>query len=446
MIILGLGSNMGDRLNNLRKALQAISAIPKLSVLQVAPVYESDAMLPEKYKKEWNIPYLNTAISCKTSLMPLELLTHLKNIEKQIGRPDDYERWSPRIIDIDILIWHDEIIQQEHLHIPQKDLISRPFAMWPIADLNPNWQYLLVEKNAQGLLAKEIVASWGSRFTGNTKFHTKQIMHRIDGAQIVGILNVTPNSFSDGGDFIEPKKALGQAQKLFYDGANIIDIGAESTRPHGTAINLQQEWKRLEKPLEIILDFWRDKNFKPKISVDTRHAEIAEKALNLGVDWINDVCGFQDKKMRDVVKRTNAHLVFMHSLTTPVDSNITVSSRKDIIKQLKDWALERIDLLESSGISRSRLLFDPGIGFGKDASQSFEIIQRCAEFHDLNLPILIGHSRKSFMNIFTSMSFKDRDIETITINNYLEQQNIDYIRVHNVEFTMRAKKIAQAIK
>lgn len=447
MIILGIGSNLGDRLHNMRKALRLISAIPELSVLQVAPVYESDAMLPENSKPEWNIPYLNTAVSCETSLSPLQLLAKLKKIEKQIGRPDDYEKWSPRLIDIDILIWHDEIINKKHLTIPQKNSINRPFAMWPIADLNPNWQYLLPEGEAQGQLAKEIVSRWGSRFTGKqAPFHTKQIAHRIDGAQIVGVLNITPNSFSDGGKFIKTQTAVAQAAELFYAGADIIDIGAESTRPNGVGITSTKEWRRLKKVLPAILDFWKDKKFKPKISIDTRRTDIAEKVIDLGVDWINDVSGFSDKKMREVVKDAGVKLVFMHSLTIPVDPNIILNSHKDIIMQLNDWAIEHIRLLESCGIDCSRLIFDPGVGFGKDASQSLEIIKRCGELHKLNLPILIGHSRKSFMNDLTYRPFKDRDLETVAMNAYLEQQKIDYIRVHDVDFTMRAKRITQKLK
>jgi len=446
MIILGIGSNLGDRLHNMREALHLLSKVPEISILQVAPVYESDAMLPENSKTEWNIPYLNTAVSCNTSLSPLQFLDKLKKIEKQIGRPDDYERWSPRLIDIDILTWHDEVIKQEQLNIPQKNLINRPFAMWPIADLNPNWQYLLPEENAQGLLAKEVVKPWGSRFAGKGLFHTKQIAHRIDGAQIVGALNITPNSFSDGGKFVTVKTAVAQAAELFHVGADIIDIGAESTRPRGTAITSAEEWLRLEKILPAILDFWKGKNFKPKISIDTRRAEIAKKVIALGVDWINDVEGFKDAKIREVVKDADIKLVFMHSLTIPVDPNVILNSRKDIIAQLNDWAIERIKLIESSGIDRARLIFDPGVGFGKDAPQSFEIIKRCGEFQNLNLPILIGHSRKSFMNIFTDKPFRDRDVETVAMNEHLERQKVDYIRVHNADFTMRAKRITQALK
>jgi 2-amino-4-hydroxy-6-hydroxymethyldihydropteridine diphosphokinase/dihydropteroate synthase len=447
MIILGIGSNLDDRLDNMRKALRLLSHISELSILQVAPVYQSDAMLPVNFKPEWNMPFLNTAVSCETSLSPLQLLNKLKKIEKQIGRPDDYEKWSPRLIDIDILTWHNEIINQEQLNIPQKDLINRPFAMWPIADLNPNWQYLLPEENAQGQLAKEIVARWDSRFTGEkAPFNTKQIAHRIDGAQIVGVLNITPDSFSDGGEFADTEKAVMRTSELFYAGADIIDIGAESARPRGTAITSAEEWLRLEKILPTILDFWHDKNFKPKISIDTRRAEIAAKVIAMGVDWINDVEGFKNKKMREVVKDADVKLVFMHSLTTPVDPAIILNSHKDVIMQINDWAIERMKLLESSGIDRARLIFDPGVGFGKDAPQSLEIIKRCGEFHNLDLPILIGHSRKSFMNDLTYKPYKDRDLETVAINAYLERQKIDYIRVHDADFTMRAKRITQRLK
>lgn len=445
MIILGLGSNLGDRLANMRQALKLISAVPEITVRQVAPVYESNALLLETKKAEWNLPFLNSAVSCVTTLAPLVLLNKLKVIEKVIGRPDEYEKWSPRLIDIDILVWNSEIITTERLTVPQKDLANRPFAMWPIADLAPDWQYLLAEEGCESKTAKEVVQKWGSRFDGDTPLHTKQIAHRIDGSQIVGVLNVGPDSFSDGGDFSTVEKAVNHCAELFHSGADIIDIGAESTRPGGVGVSAEQEWQRLGAILTAINSHWQDKGFKPKLSVDTRHWEVAEQALELGVDWINDVTGFADSKMVEVVKTSSVKLVFMHSLAIPVNSKIIISQNEDVIELMNKWASERIKQLEMTGVAKERLIFDPGVGFGKSAAQSFMLVKRFSELSELGLPILIGHSRKSFLTQFTSRSAKDRDVETIAMCHHLEQHHVDYVRVHNVDWYLRTKRVTQAL-
>ena len=444
MIILGLGSNLGDRLANLRQALKLLGEISELSLQQVAPVYESAALMPENTEPGWDIPYLNSAVSCTTSLAPLQLLDQLKAIEKKIGRPEHYERWSPRLIDIDILVWDDEIIENERLNVPQLNLCERPFAMWPLADLAPDWVYLHAEHGNQGKTAKEVVQSWGSRFSGDTLLQAKQIAHRIDGAQTVGALNISPDSFSDGGEFNSVDKAVQQAEQLFYAGADVIDIGAESTRPGGLSITHEQEWQRLEAILQAILAFWHDKKFKPKISVDTRRYQTAQRAIELGVDWINDVCGFSDANMCQVVKDAAVDLVFMHSLCVPVNPKMVIDQDKDVVATVCVWATNRVEKLLSYGIDKDRLIFDPGVGFGKTAAQSFTMIKRVAEFNQLKLPVLMGHSRKSFMKQFTPKPAHERDVETITMGCYLDQ-HADYVRVHNVDWYMRAKRIARAI-
>ena len=134
MIILGLGSNVGDRLTNLRKALQAIKKIPGMNIEQVSPVYVSDALLPENAPLDWDIPYLNLALRCETTQEPLELLKQLKNIEWSIGRKPEIRHWGPRILDIDILAWDDAIIKSDVLTLPHENLQERPFALWPLAD------------------------------------------------------------------------------------------------------------------------------------------------------------------------------------------------------------------------------------------------------------------------------------------------------------------------
>lgn len=471
MIILGIGSNLGDRLANLRRALNLLRHVKDLTVMQVSPVYISDPMLPEKPEPNWcALPYFNAAISCTTtSLEPMQLLDITKAIEQQIGRPTAHEYWSPRLIDIDILAWDERVINTERLKLPHPGLSARPFALWPLADLAPEWRYCTAEGKGEcaGKCAAEICAAWGSRFDGvAAPFHTRQISQRIDTPEMVGILNITPDSFSDGGLYTTAASALQQAEQMFAAGADVIDIGAESTRPNPDgkrpAITPDEEWQRLEPVLVALTARWptaiatsdgNDDNakaiFRPKISVDTRHAATARRAIEqFKVDWINDVTGGDDDELcRCVAASPTTKLVFMHHLGVPPGKDRVLSMQQDVVAQVCAWGEQRIEQLLQIGLKREQLIFDPGIGFGKAAWQSFALIKRIAELSVLGLPILIGHSRKSFLSEFTDKAFAERDIETAAISALLSRKNcINYLRVHDIEFNLRAMKIAAALE
>jgi 2-amino-4-hydroxy-6-hydroxymethyldihydropteridine diphosphokinase/dihydropteroate synthase len=440
MIILGLGCNIGNRLNNLREALNHLRKLDNLKIIQVSPLYESDAMLPENAPDSWNQPFLNLAVSCQTSLAPEELFDRLQQIEHQLGRRA-HERWSPRTIDIDILAWHDRIYQSNRLHIPHPGLLNRPFALWPLADLIPDWIYPALTSQNAGKPIQELIKTWGSRFEALAPFHTHQISHRVDTPKIVGVLNITPDSFSDGGQYDSIEAAIKQAESLFQEGADIIDIGAESTRPNAESISEELEWDRLVPVLQAIYALWPSKLSRPEISIDTRKSKIAEKALNFDVDWINDVSGFDSLEMRSVVRDAPVKIVFMHHLGIPPRPDLIVPIHEDIVHYLNRWAQLRLESLIEAGIDRSRLIFDVGIGFGKSAEQSSMLIKRIDEFKNLDIPLLVGHSRKSFLKQFTAVPTIDRDLETSIISNFLAHHSIDYLRVHNVDATMRTLKI-----
>ncbi|HEX4044571.1 MAG TPA: 2-amino-4-hydroxy-6-hydroxymethyldihydropteridine diphosphokinase, partial [Gammaproteobacteria bacterium] len=311
MVILGLGTNNGDRLAQLRQALKALQHIPHFSIKKISPVYHSDALLPEQAPSGWNLPFLNIAIRCETTLEPLTLLTHLQQIEQQLGRTPT-ERWAPRCIDIDILAWDNLVLQQEHLTIPHPGLLTRPFALWPLADIVPFWQIPSLQKTAA-----EYVEAWGSRFTGEAPLHTRQLYQRIETPQLVGAINITPDSFSDGGLFLNVDAAIQQAEQLVIAGAEILDLGAESTSPRAQPIDAAIEWQRLEPVLLAINQIKNRFIIPPRISIDTRHALTAQKALTAGADWINDVSGLDDPAMRDIIAQTQTECVVMHHLAIP---------------------------------------------------------------------------------------------------------------------------------
>lgn len=437
MLILGLGSNIEDRLAYLRKSLALIKKIPDLIVEQVSPIYVSDPLLPHEAPADWNLPYLNLALRCKTSQTPLDLLAHIKQIEKIIGR-NHITHWGPRPIDIDILAWDDHVQYDKKLHIPHEHLTERPFALWPLCDVAPRWVHPILKKTAI-----ELVMPWGSKFDGSAPLRTRQIQQRIDTPQLVGILNITPDSFSDGGNNHTLQPAVNHFQQLIAEGAEVIDIGAEATGPNAIPLSFDEEWRRLQPILENIIHL---KNFviKPKISIDTYHPETALRALKLGVDWINDVKGLTEPGMQLMANSYSCDLVMMHHLTVPVKKNDCFPLEKNPVELTYSWAEHQIELLSNQGISPERLIFDIGIGYGKTASQSLELIQAIEEFKKLGVRLLVGHSRKSFLQQFTENSPRDRDIETTILSLHLLKKSVDYLRVHNVSMHSRAFKINAA--
>lgn len=440
MIILGMGSNIGDRLQHLRRALTALSQLPDTEITRVSPVYLSAAQLPEQAPPDWNQSFLNAAVACNTRLTPDALLSAIKKIESVLGRAQVYDHWSPRVIDIDILAWDDQIIQNSSLTIPHPHLGERPFALWPLADIAPLWMH-----PQKHLSAEQLCSEWPSRFDGQAPFHTVQIHQRMDTPALVGIINITPDSFSDGGNFVNPEQALHQAVHLVAAGAEILDIGAESTRPQSKRLSPDEEWRRLEPALTEILAARQHFLVPVNISIDTMNAETARKAIALGVDWVNDQTGFLHPEMIAAVRDAEVDCVMMHHLIMPPQRDIVIPRDQDPISFLLQWGETELKRLAQQGIRRERVIVDPGIGFGKTPGQTLQILQQAHRLRELGTRTLIGHSRKSFQAIFTPHAAADRDIETLAITLHLAGQSVDYLRLHNVEITARALKVAAAL-
>jgi dihydropteroate synthase len=261
--------------------------------------------------------------------------------------------------------------------------------------------------------------------------------------QLVGILNLTPDSFSDGGNITSPQLAIQAIEEMVNAGVAMVDIGAESTRPGAVSLSHEEEWQRLFPLLQVMADI--KKQYDIQFSLDTRHPETAAKAIELGINWINDVTGFLNPDMATVVKDTNVKLVMMHSLSIPADPDNVLSEESDCVEAINHFFNSQLAMLEHMGISRDRMILDPGIGFGKTAEQSMELLRRVEEFTSHNLPILIGHSRKSFLKQFTTAPAEERDPATLVVSLFLAGQKIDYLRVHNVAMHSEAFAIDKAL-
>lgn len=243
--------------------------------------------------------------------------------------------------------------------------------------------------------------------------------------QLVGILNVTPDSFSDGGMYLDGENARQHFLQMVDDGANFIDIGAESTRPSSKEVPANEQIRRLDS----ILDFVNSQN-KVTISVDTRSAIVADYVLDKGAHYINDVSGFDfDSKMPEVIAKHGAGVIIQHSKGIPENMQDN-PLYTDVVQEVYDVLFNKIEIAKSLGIND--IIIDPGIGFGKKKEDNFEILNRIEEFYSLGCKVMVGISRKSFLGV-TSTDNELKDSLSLAVSYPLIQKRVDYLRVHNVK-------------
>ncbi|SCA63408.1 Dihydropteroate synthase [Chlamydiales bacterium SCGC AG-110-M15] len=243
--------------------------------------------------------------------------------------------------------------------------------------------------------------------------------------KLMGALNVSPDSFYQG--FHTVDSAVQRGLEMVQDGADIIDIGGESTRPYAAEVSESEELARV---LPVIKSLRSAKQIE--LSIDTRKPKVATAALDLGVDWINDVEGFRNPAMRDLAASSEAKICVMHMLHNPQTMQDNPHYESGIVPHLMQWFEKRVNLLIQSGIKEDRITLDPGIGFGKTVEDNLQILNSLSTLKSLGFPILIGLSRKSFIGKILDNEPKDRLPATIAAN-ALIMKNVDIIRVHDVK-------------
>lgn len=255
--------------------------------------------------------------------------------------------------------------------------------------------------------------------------------------QIMGILNITKNSFSDGGEYFEFEDSIKHLKDLIEEQADIIDIGAESTKPYSKPISPEEQ---LEKLIPI-LKYIKENNITTPISIDTRSSEVAQKCIELGANIINDVSGFDyDSNMVNIIKdNPTTKIIIQHSQGTPENMQ-DAPHYENLMDEIYINLKNKVDYAIEKGIKKENIIIDPGIGFGKTKEQNFEILKRWKELKTIGCPILIGLSRKSLLNMQNSTN-EEKDIYTLALNSILINDNIDYIRVHNVKIHKQLQTI-----
>ena len=257
--------------------------------------------------------------------------------------------------------------------------------------------------------------------------------------KLMGIVNVTPDSFSDGGKYFDTPSAVDHALKLANDGADILDIGGESTRPYAESVAELDELRRVIPVVQAV----RERSSIP-ISIDTSKAKVAREALAAGAEIVNDVTGLEgDDQMLSVVQETMPGVCVMHMQGTPqtMQDNPTY---KNVIAEILEYLRGRRDFLTEQGIDQAQICLDPGVGFGKTHEHNIEIMSKCSSFHELACPILIGHSRKGFLAKIIGDKDCDRTAATIGSAISLVRQGIQIIRVHDVLPARQALQCAYA--
>lgn len=243
----------------------------------------------------------------------------------------------------------------------------------------------------------------------------------------MGILNVTPDSFSDGGRYPSPQGVLEQARKLVAEGAGILDVGGESTRPGAEPVPLDEELRRVIPIVELLAA-----ELPLPISIDTYKAEVARQALEAGARIVNDISGLTfDPLMVETCAKDRAGVICMHIQGTPQTMQ-TAPQYGNVVAEIVDWLGHRLDQLEAGGIPRERVALDPGIGFGKTAEHNLKILSSIAQFHTLGRPLCIGHSRKGFLGTILGRPLADRMYGTVGVSLALAEQGVEILRLHDI--------------
>lgn len=257
---------------------------------------------------------------------------------------------------------------------------------------------------------------------------------------IMGIVNVTPDSFSDGGQYNQTHKAIEHARLLLEAGAHILDIGGESTRPGSTGVSAEEEWTRLEAVLEEVL------RWNVPVSVDTMKARVMARAVDLGVDILNDVNGFREEGAEAVLSSSNAGAVVMHMQGAPRTMQ-DAPAYENVVAEVGEFLQHRIQSLEKLGISPGRILVDPGFGFGKNLQHNIELMQSTPIFCSMGAGVLVGVSRKRMIAELTGQTAPSmRTAGSVAAALYAAVKGAAVVRVHDVRETADALKVWSALE
>ncbi|XP_075506960.1 folate synthesis bifunctional protein, mitochondrial-like [Primulina tabacum] len=458
-VVIALGSNVGDRLHNFDEALQRMRK-SGIHITRHGCLYETEPAYVTDQPH-----FLNSAIRGMTKLVPHKLLGILKEIERDMGRVNGI-RYGPRPIDLDILFYGSQRVNTDTLVIPHERIWERPFVMGPLIDLLgsdidndtiKSWD--LFSGSPDGLFG-----AWeklgGELLIGKDEMKrvlpiASKLWNWSSRTSVMGILNVTPDSFSDGGRFLSETSLVSHVRLMLSEGADIIDIGAQSTRPMATKLSPEQELDRLMPFLEIIKNLPEMEG--KLISVDTFYSQVAAESVSMGAHLINDVSGGNlDSHMHNVVAALKVPYILMHMRGDPSTMQNQENLKYDnVCAEVASELYTHARDAELSGIPAWRMIIDPGIGFSKDTGQNIDILNGLPTIRSeiarrslalSRAPMLIGPSRKRFLGeICSRPEAAQRDPATVAAITAGILSGANIVRVHNVGYNCDAVKLCDAM-
>ena len=443
---IAIGSNIGDRVANVQTALKMMQSSLGIDFIESTGfLYESAPMYLTDQPA-----FLNTCCKIRTSLSPRDLLKCLKHIEDEMGRLKTI-RNGPRCIDLDIIFYSDQIVDEPDLIIPHPRFHERFFVIAPLHDIEPTFKHSLYKRSIAEIYSK-LERSQGDSCKRVFPAMTDSALFKLGSKSfIVGILNVTPDSFSDGGLYITVDDAVGHAREMIDSGADIIDIGGESTRPHATVVDAEEEQERVIGVIKRI----REEFPHVPISIDTYRASTAKKAVEAGASIVNDVsCGLLDVDMLATVAELNVPYILTHAGRVGSHNSLDYGDGmpsvfdddeglESAISTIHNQLNSRVNKCIRAGIFRWNVIIDPGLGFGKSGEVNFEIIK---SLHKLLVdgllvfPTMIGASRKRFVrDLVEGKSWAGTNEDAlmgtaaVTVAAIASCIRVDFHRVHDVK-------------
>ncbi|KAJ2413143.1 trifunctional dihydropteroate synthetase [Coemansia sp. RSA 2530] len=495
---IALGTNLGNRLENMHQALHRLNTdLPTSHVVESSFLYQTAPMYVTDQPA-----FLNAACLVKTALEPLALLDELKRIEAEMGRDFGMYRNGPRIMDLDILFYDEIDMQTDRLTIPHALLHERRFQLGPLCDIDSDLMHHRLGKTTGALFRhltthsdapddivrvtplRAVNASVDAGPSASESSILKALSPLSQKETVfMGILNCTPDSFSDGGDFATLDLAVEHAAALIKSGADILDIGGQSTRPGATQVGVEEEIRRVGPVIRRI----RELGITAPISIDTFYAEVAAAALDAGADIVNDVTGGGfDPEMLPLVARRQCPYVMMHMRGDPstmTKMNDYGEYGGDVVRGTRFELAQRVRAALDQGVPRWNIILDPGIGFAKEGAQNFEFLRRLPELtarnirastkstsaslaagssgseegeegfidEDLatgleNYPVLVGSSRKRFIGHATGKTdAKDRVWGTAATVTAAIQGGASIVRIHDVAEMVDVARVSDHI-
>jgi dihydropteroate synthase len=349
-------------------------------------------------------------------------------VELQFGRKRS-ELNASRTLDLDLIAYGEETVDMPDLILPHPRMAERAFVLAPLADIAPDWRH-----PATGATVREMLAR-----------SDRSNVRALRGVPLLmGVVNVTPDSFSDGGLFGATDAAIAHARELMDAGADILDIGGESTRPGANPIDVETEWARIGPVIEAIAGEARQRH--RLISIDTRHAETMARSLKAGATMINDITALDDPASREVLAGYDVPVILMHMQGEPQSMQLN-PTYDDVISEVCAELSRKCERAIASGIDGSRLWLDPGLGFGKTLEHNLALLDATPKLRSLGYPVLIGASRKSFIaGVDRNGPAADRVGGSVAAALAAAARGADAVRVHDLVETRQALAVWSAVE